>query len=100
MIFFIIIKTMDIESGEVKIKVSLKTKCSMVCSFLLRTISFDSSLFSAGYSAKRSSGNSNKKWDNFMLYIFLGGANIQSGDRQSQVNQLLFIVIPNSFELS
>jgi len=28
MIFFIIIKTMDIESGEVKIKVSLKTKCS------------------------------------------------------------------------
>jgi hypothetical protein len=29
-----------------------------------------------------------------MLYVFLGGANIQSGDRQSQVNQLLFIVIP------
>ena len=25
----------------------------------------------------------------------LEGANIQSGDRQSQVNQLLFIVIPN-----
>ena len=42
---------------------SLNILCSMVCSFLFNTIKRDSSLFSAGYSANNSSGNSKLNLD-------------------------------------